>query len=404
MRGGVREVCAQSGRTLRWSPQRGSRKPQAAAAPSPTTTSTTEPITLVPAPVVTDVEPCRLRAPSVIPDHSLGFPRPGVRLRSTGNVKLLVVFVDFPDSPATRSVDSVYSMISPTAQQMFAAMSYGKLQLELIPIKKWQRLPRQSVQYRMSRGADFVTHREYVVDALNSAAGQVDPSGFDGFVIITNPDTSAFNFGPGFTPNSDYWAATALGRRWLNGTTSGTDLSYWGYPWLNHELGHTMGLTDLYAFTGPTHRWVGEWSLMGLNNARGRELFAWERWYLDWLENSQIVCTTGTPVTATLSPIERPGGQKMIAVRIDDQRVLVAESRRKEGFDSGIQQEGVLVYVVDSHIRSGQGPVKVLPINETDSTKMLAPLLPGQSITFERFRVTNLQRSTYGDMVSITAP
>ncbi len=70
----------------------------------------------------------------------------------------------------------------------------------------------------------------------------------------------------------------------------------WGFLWLNHESGHTMGLPDLYAYQydpanyDDQHRFVGGFGLMGYIDGNAPEFFAFERWQLGWLEDSQIIC------------------------------------------------------------------------------------------------------------------
>lgn len=396
---GVRQICMREGGLLKWT--RVAKKPL--RLPNSTSTSTITPQATPPL-IITDVEKCKLKAPLSDFAHSLGFPRPNIRLNSTGRIRLAVIFTDFSDSPATRSLDSVFAMISPGAEEMYFAMSYGRLQMELVPVMRWLRLPRPSTDYRMKRGASFITHREYIVDALNAAGPYLDNSAFDGFVVLTNPYTPSFDYGPAFTPNSPFWAATAAGRNWMNGASSGTDLNVWGHTWLNHELGHAMGLPDLYSFSGLTHRWVGEWSLMGLNTARGREFLGWERWFLGWISDSQVVCEPEERAKVMLSPIAREGGQKILTLRIDSHRVLVVESRRKLGYDARIAKEGILAYVVDSDTPSGEGPVKVLPHDPNDFEKMAAPLSPGESLTFEGIRITYEQRLAIGDVISVNRP
>src|SRR5207247_1671509 len=101
---------------------------------------------------------------------------------------------------------------------------------------------------------------------------------------------------------------TADGKTFTNGATSGADLLVWGYKWLNHEVGHTMGLVDLYAFQGDGHRFVGGFSMMGLISGLAPEYFAYERWLLGWLDDAQVSCQQSTDSTVTLTPIEQNGG------------------------------------------------------------------------------------------------
>ncbi|MFM2113410.1 MAG: hypothetical protein RL643_368 [Actinomycetota bacterium] len=333
---------------------------------------------------------------------SLGFPRLAERLKSTGTVRIGVVFVDFPDAAATRSTQSVYSLISPDAERRYAAMSYGKATFEFVPLQRWLRMSRASSAYSMSRtNTTFNTHRDFITEALNLSAGSLSVSDLDGFVVLANPDATAFDFGPAFTPNDAFWAATAAGRAWMNGATSGTDLLNWGSGWFNHEFGHAMGLVDLYAFGGATNRFVGHFSLMGLINGGAPELFGWERWSLGWLSDSEVACLTSGSATVDLEPIARTGGTKIAVVKLSSSRALVVESRRRLGYDTGLTKEGVVAYVVDTSVRSGEGVIRVLPINDADVTKMSVALGAGESLTYEGAQISVTSSGPSGDRITI---
>jgi hypothetical protein len=75
-----------------------------------------------------------------------------MRLKATGTVRIGVVFVDFADAVATRTTQSVLDLISPAAERRFAAVSYGRVTFELVPVHGWVRMSRVSSAYGMSRG------------------------------------------------------------------------------------------------------------------------------------------------------------------------------------------------------------------------------------------------------------
>ena len=47
-----------------------------------------------------------------------------------------------------------------------------------------------------------------------------------------------------------------------NGITSGADLVNWGFLWLNHEVGHSLGLADLYSYETGFAAFTGHFSIM----------------------------------------------------------------------------------------------------------------------------------------------
>ncbi len=338
---------------------------------------------------------CRLPASF----SGLGFPRDANRQKSIGDVRVAMVFVDFSDAVATRTPQNVFAIISPNAENYYRAVSYGRMNLILEPSYVWRRMSKPTTAYGWN-ALSFDLHRAYIQEALNLATS-VDFSQNESFVIVSNPDAGALNNGPAFVASPGF-GVTAGSKTFLNGSTSGRDLLVWGGYWLNHEMGHTMGLPDLYAFSGSAHRFVGGFSLMGLISGHSREFFGWERWMLGWLDDAQVFCAgTGTS-EVVLTPVERATGTKIAVVPTGPNAAIVAESRRAEGYDTNGQlSPGVLVYFIDTSIRSGSGPLKVLPINDADANKNSVALLPGASITLGSVTVTLVSQDASGDRVRV---
>ena len=84
-----------------------------------------------------------------------------------------------------------------------------------------------------------------------------------------------------------------------------------------------------------------------------------------------------------MSPVEVNDSNsiKMIVVILSETKALLVESRRSMGFDV-IGKQGILFYLLDITLRSGQGPVQVLPINTNDSDKMNSILAVGEALTY----------------------
>ena len=86
-------------------------------------------------------------------------------------------------------------------------------------------------------------------------------------------------------------------------------------------------------------------------------------------------------------------------------KALVVESRRAIGIDNKITKSGALVYIVDSSVQSGNGPVKVYPNSvSTDPRYLRAPRAVGESVTVEGITVSVTSATSAGDTVSITRP
>jgi M6 family metalloprotease-like protein len=246
------------------------------------------------------LQQCRLPNLNPLDDVAIGFPRISNRVRTTGLLNITVLFVDFQDAPATLTPQQVFSIISPEAENFFYVSSYGKLTLRLIPHLRWLRMSRVSTSYNMSQSVTPVDQKAFINEAI-SLATNVDFSTSDEVVVLTNPAARAIRYGQTFAPKRGN-GITVRGRTFENAINSGFDLPNWGSFWLNRELSHTMGLPDLYAFSGngPLLGFTGGWSLMGNINGVGREYFGWERWLMGWLSNSQVVCVTKKGVSSSI--------------------------------------------------------------------------------------------------------
>jgi hypothetical protein len=119
------------------------------------------------------------------------------------------------------------------------------------------------------------------------------------------------------------------------------------------------------------------------------------------MKDDQVVCQNNSGNgSVTLTPIETAGGIKLLTIPIDANSAVVVESRRKLGYDNLLPKEGPLVYIVDTRLDSGNGSIKVLPINLTDDKKLDAPLSLNQTLTYNNISITYTSRSSNGDLVT----
>jgi M6 family metalloprotease-like protein len=322
----------------------------------------------------------------------LGFPRYSRRMPTMGTVRAKVLFVDFSDAPATQTPQQVYSIIA-QAPDYYKSVSYGRLNYVLDPYLVWLRMSKSSTGYGWSN-LTAALHQSYIQEAVSLADPNVDFANSDIVIVMATPNATALTNGPAFVGGS----YTADGRTFYNGITSGADLPYWGFKWLDHEAGHSMGLVDLYAFQGDTHRFVGGFSMMGLISGLAPEYFAYERWLLGWLDDAQISCQTNNDSTVTLNAVEQRGGIKAVIVPTGPTSGVVVESRRALQYDSALSTAGALVYTVDTSISTGNGPIQVYP-NVAD--KYQAPLKPGDQVTVGKVTISVFQATSTTDTVLV---
>ncbi|MFM1951383.1 MAG: hypothetical protein RJA33_177 [Actinomycetota bacterium] len=403
---GLQYTCIKAGKKLIWS--KGVKVP----APKPTATSTPTPTpTPTPTQAVDLLAECKLPVADGRGDVSIGgWPRISERSKVLGDVTATVIMVDFSDAPASMTPSDALSRIS-GAQDLFKEMSYGKMSYNLKPQLKWYRMSKKSSDY-VEGGWTFEKHRNYIIEAAQLADADVDFSSTDSLIILANPDAKGMGYsGPAFSAIRGN-GITLDGRYISNGATSAYDLNNWKYIWLNHEISHSMGLVDLYANSqsDPNNRYdgfryTGEFSFMGLSSLTSNSpgLLAFERWNLGWIEDSQVECFKGSSLTKMVTPVETAGGTKAIVIPISRTKAVVVESRRAIGIDKAMVKSGALVYVVDSSIQSGRGPVQVYPIDlKNDPRYLSAPRALGESVVVEGVTIKVTQSDANGDTVEIT--
>ncbi|MEM7093060.1 MAG: hypothetical protein AAF567_08655 [Actinomycetota bacterium] len=345
--------------------------------------------------------PCRLSAATSDP-ISFGIPRSDLLAPSVGTVNIAVLFADFPDVPTARSVEDVWSIFDGTTARFYRDNSYGRLELNYTPHLAWLDMSQPSAYYGEAL-RDGELHRQFIQEAVTLADPVVDFGPFDLVLVVSNPLASAIPYGPVFVSDDPSYGIAADGRIFTTSVTSGYDLNHWGAIWLAHEMGHTMAMPDLYAFEGADNlRFTGQFSIMGDIAGASPELFAFERWRLGWLDHAQIACHQSGSAQFTLSPIETPGGLKAAVVPLDSNRVLVVESRRALGFDSGMPVEGAVVYLVDGSVPSGFGPLVVAPGADAGPLKSQAPLTAGESYRHASVTVTVVAAGPHGDTVEVS--
>ena len=354
--------------------------------------STTTPLSVEEA-TLHPIDECKLSDPGSIDNVSLDFRGNPDRLDSVGVVNGVVLFADFDDAPSVRTPEEAFALVSPGTEEFFDSISYGALDMQLTPHFEWLRMGRPSVDYADAI-RQFEPHRQNLQEAVDLADDDVDFSDADVVILINNPDAAAIPIGPTFTGfELPEGAIEADGALIANGITSGHDLLFWGFLWLPHELGHSLGLPDLYSYDG-LPGFTGPFSMMNDIGGEAPEYFAYERWLLDWLRDEQIVCLADGEVTALVEAVERSSpGTKAIMVPLGQTRALVVESRHDEGYDADLGQDGVVVYEVDVSIASGFGPIVAMNDGRL--------LVEGEELNVEGVQVEVLEGTAEGQVVRV---
>lgn len=313
---------------------------------------------------VPDLDPRGNDAHTEGPSNYVDFARP------LGNLRAVMIFVDFADAPGVPGeclTDSQFLLGNGKFRELYREQSYGKLDIE-VDVRAdldWRRIQHSST-IDLTNGDQ---QRDYVVKALQ-AFPEVSFGSY-AFVIIV-PPRSAKNVtpSPGFNPGAGNAVPTLGGPVYL-GVTVGFDVwknvkvQKFSYTTLVHEVGHLFDLPDLSPTNvAPDKSNAGCWDLMS-DIFNSVSFLGWHRRKNGWLDSSRTLYidrrTSGW--YTTLHPLTGGCGLSMVALPIDDpakpSTILVIEVAQP-GTDSSWGQ-GILIYTVDATIPTGMSPVVVKP-------------------------------------------
>ncbi|KAJ4239562.1 hypothetical protein NW757_012669 [Fusarium falciforme] len=291
---------------------------------------------------------CKLAAVDNV-DLSVGFNYNGDCAPSTGTLNGFMMFVDFSDAEPAQgeTPQSLYDAVVPQTTEWYKQASQGALSFNVTAdLSKFYRMPASAASYGWERGLTWAEHQDYIQDALDAyTAKGTRPPPPESDVLYVVPVNSAGARGISRSITFVTRANTRQGDYVARKTvTVATDaFTTWGpKSWiaLAHETGHTMCLADFYPFEDlGLGYYVGGWSAMGDVSGVGPDFFAWDKWRLGWLNDESIDCAPG-----------------------------------------------VLLYTVDTSVKSGYGPVRVLDVtpgsggcgtdsvyDKNDGTLSLAP-------------------------------
>jgi len=381
--------------------------------------------------------------PNGIGHTTAGFPLPRWAPSAVGTIRIGVLFMDFPDAQAAHTTEEEAALGLPWAEEYLEAASYGRLDVEFVPLHRWLRAEQEFAEYI---GPTAIENSEALVTGASAHAvaladDEVDFSTLD--MVLTVFPGSHFSGGnaTGEATADDVTVTTT--RVHTSPLEEPREPDEWGSLGA-HEIAHNLGLLDMYPHdferhTLPELSGDNVWAFvnMGLMGLRAQfrtqssdqrlqhvwrfpdgntqlgtaahfeleEMLGWSRWQLGWLDPSQVHCDSGAGATVSLAPIAEAGdGVALAVVPLTAHDVIVIESRRAVGYDTGqewvdpgtrarttfpgLVSEGVLVYTVDSFIGSGELPAKVAGDSGNSEVDDFPVLGLGESVTLHGYTVT----------------
>ncbi|KAJ4353198.1 uncharacterized protein N0V89_004924 [Didymosphaeria variabile] len=293
-------------------------------------------------------------------------------------MKAFMLFVDFADQPAGNdTTQGLYDFFFPNASTWYETSSYGKLSIDAeADISQFHRMPLNASDYAWNRGITYEQHEAYIQDALASYVNTIGeaPPPVDVLYVVATRNAPNITYSPTFMGNVTTRNGTFVAKK---AVTVGYDAyAKWGFKLINHETGHVMCLPDYYPASGAVGLYVGDFSIMGNINAVYPDYFAWDKWRLGWLDDSQVECVqyeNGTTSTHTIFPLESKDEEaKLVVLKRNETQAMVLEVRSKGGNDDKGGEPGVVVYTVDTTVETLQGPIRVLS-NGTLTSELEVP-------------------------------
>lgn len=318
------------------------------------------------------IEDCKLT--STVRSFNEGFAVDEDAASATGTLVAQALYVEFPDHPAGGPEEFWLEHLHADAMQAAANLetqSGGRLDVVVREPADWITMPKDTTAYPATDDGSWSNTKflEFVTDAIAAAQTTIDFTGSD-VIWVFYPQVTplatrgqASNFVPP-TPDDPPMRAITLPK-------AGSDAAISSL--IVHETGHTFSMPDLYDTSpGGAAGYFGSWDPMSDSWGDGLALEAWEFagwhvWRFGWIDDAQVRCLDrAASVELTLDAITRRGSTVIAVIPTGDHRAVVMESRKAERFDAAIVRPGVLVYVVDTTVESGEGPIRVGPRHGTE--------------------------------------
>ena len=409
-------TCIKSGKKLVWNKGVAVVKPTPTPSASPTLSPT--PLPAVATSVLSNLDSylnvasCKLINGSGQIGVNQSFQQNPFRVRNTKPIRALIFPIDFPDLIGNSDPLKDFAYVTDGVSDYFKQMSDGKSVFSWTIYPKFVRYGTNVADSNLG-GRTTSGYGTFSSEAMRMAMQTVDTSAYD-LIIYAPPITTTRDqiaIGPAFVANS----STQINATMLDGQSYDAKFPYT----TAHEIGHLMGLADLYNYEAASDaaakpgtqsandlqfKYMGIFDLMNWAGGAGVELTAWNRWLIDLIGDDQIRCLPASSSTTLLTPVEVSGGVKGAVVPLSTTEAIVIESRRALRYDKGMSKtsEGVLVYKVNTSTSSGSGPMRVVGrAGSADIWLRDAPLKPRERLEVDGYTIEVIESGEFGDVIKV---
>jgi M6 family metalloprotease-like protein len=345
-----------------------------------------------------------------------GFPRnPDYVVPEDRKIVIQLIYVDAPDLKHKSAPSNDVDFWIDGAGNFLTEVTDGKINFEWRFEDKYFELPKSFASFALTREKQG-NPVEFVQSAISAVDKEIDFTDVDMVVVVPPPEitNNLIDYSPAIPLSREKGFRTSEGNVY-RGTFAGADTRWEeGYLLLAHEIGHLLGLEDYYSFEwaeGDSYedqfKFMGEFDNMNYAPGKAREWTGWSRWLLQTLEDSQVRCISDqTETTHHLWAISVTAQEPKIAVvPLSDTSAIVIESRKSLRNDRMLPESnaGLLVYAVDTTKQNGFGPLRIIRKENLKNPFLLdAPLRAGEFVTFEGYKIENVESGTLWDVAKVT--
>lgn len=303
-----------------------------------------------------------------------------------GRLRYPVILINFNDTEITFDNESIAVGMMEKVRDYYFEISEGQLELEF-EVVGWYTAAEDHdyYGYDLWRKGNDAHPQELVAEAVEASDPFIDFSRFDNDgngsvdnVIVIHQGTGQEMSGEATDIWSHSWSINSVQKDgvWISSYTiqpeliDNDEIATIGV--LCHELGHALGLPDLYD-TDSSSWAVGDWGLMahGTWNYLNRpgdspaHMTGWSKKKLGWLEPVALNNFAGN---LQISPVEENGN---VYIYENPERpgieYFLLENRQQIGYDSALPGEGLLIYHVDESSSQNNDSHRKVDIEEADN-------------------------------------